>query len=66
MRAGRRVGRPVPLDRLRAQATENVRRLPDGIRALDRPAPYPVVVSEALQRLTEEIRREIREEEKAR
>jgi nicotinate phosphoribosyltransferase len=65
MRAGRRVGRPVPLDRLRAQATENVRRLPDGIRALDRPAPYPVVVSEPLRRLTDELRRAIREEEKA-
>jgi nicotinate phosphoribosyltransferase len=63
MRSGRRLGPPPPLDRLRAQAGENIRRLPEGVRALVAPAAYPVAVSESLRRLTEELRREIREEE---
>lgn len=60
MRAGRRVAPPQPLDRIRARAAEAVRRLPEGLRRLQDPDPYPVVVSDALRRLTEELRREIR------
>ncbi|MBI5498952.1 MAG: nicotinate phosphoribosyltransferase [Deltaproteobacteria bacterium] len=63
MRGGRRVGEPVAIERLRGQAGENVRRLPAGVRALSDPAPYPVAVSEALRRLTDDLRRTIREEE---
>jgi nicotinate phosphoribosyltransferase len=65
MRAGKRIGAPTPVDRLRAVACENVRRLPDAVRALRGPAePYPVVVSDSLRRLTDDLRREIREEDR--
>jgi nicotinate phosphoribosyltransferase len=63
MRAGRRIGTATPIDRLRAQAGENTRRLPENVRRLEDPAPYPVAASEPLRRLTEDLRREIREEE---
>lgn len=63
MRAGRRVAPPQPLDHLRTHAAEAIRRLPEGLRRLRDPTPYPVTVSEALRRLTDELRREIRDAE---
>ncbi|MBP1636621.1 MAG: Nicotinate phosphoribosyltransferase C-terminal domain, partial [Acidobacteria bacterium] len=35
-----------------------VAALPAGVRRLDRPQPYPVVVSEALQALRDRVARE--------
>ena len=63
MRGGRRVGDRVPIERLRGQAGDNVRGLPDGVRALTAPAVFPVTISESLQRLTDDLRRELRERE---
>ncbi|WP_420346348.1 nicotinate phosphoribosyltransferase [Pelagibius sp.] len=57
MRGGRRV-RPLPtLEQLRAHAAAGRARLPAPLRSLDPAEPYPVEVSQALRRLTEEVDR---------
>ena len=57
MRGGRRVG-PLPtLEQLRAHAAAGRARLPALLRSLDPAEPYPVEVSQALRRLTEEVDR---------
>ena len=55
MKDGRRVGAPVPLVRSRQRTLSELARLPDRLRKLA-PAPdYPVVVSEALRQLAENV-----------
>ena len=57
MRGGRRVG-PLPtLEQLRAHAAAGRACLPAPLRSLDPAEPYPVEVSQALRRLTEEVDR---------
>ncbi len=64
MRGGRRVGDRTDLDRIRAAARDNLAGLPEGVRALSAPAPYPVRLSEALADLETTVRREIAERDR--
>ena len=54
MKEGRRTKPSPALADLRARCLERVRALPDEVRRLDDPAPYPVRISERLQRVTDE------------
>jgi len=51
MRDGRRVGPQESLVEARARAAAQLARLPDGLRRLDDPAPYPVRIGSALRAL---------------
>ncbi|CAL1239809.1 nicotinate phosphoribosyltransferase [Candidatus Methylocalor cossyra] len=51
MRHGRRLEPPEPLESLRRRARDQLARLPAPLRAIDRPAPYPVTVSDGLKDL---------------
>jgi nicotinate phosphoribosyltransferase len=58
MRSGKRLHPKIPLAMLRDQTLKNYRRLPTAMTALD-PAPaYPVVISNALQALADQVDRE--------
>jgi nicotinate phosphoribosyltransferase len=59
VRGGKRSGPRIPIDRVRSLSGENVRRLPDPVRRLRSPEPYPVALSEGLERLTREVRDEV-------
>lgn len=50
MRGGRRTGPSEPLSAIRDRARERIARLPDAVRRLVDPEPYPVRVSDALVR----------------
>jgi nicotinate phosphoribosyltransferase len=54
MKDGRRTRRSPPLADLRARCLERVGALPEEVRHLGNPAPYPVRISERLQRATDE------------
>jgi nicotinate phosphoribosyltransferase len=55
MQGGKRL-KPAPtLGEMRARAARDLERLPDPLRRLEPGASYPVEVSEALQRLAEEV-----------
>ena len=58
MSGGRRTEPQPPLATLREACRAAVAALPAGVRRLDRPQPYPVVVSEALQALRDRVARE--------
>jgi nicotinate phosphoribosyltransferase len=49
MRKGERLAEPTPLTDVRAYATNQLGRLPDRLRTLDRCDPYPVIISPLLQ-----------------
>jgi nicotinate phosphoribosyltransferase len=54
MQNGRRVDPPATLDELRARAARELARLPEPQRSLGAGAPYPVQVSESLERIAAE------------
>jgi nicotinate phosphoribosyltransferase len=57
MKGGRRLDPPEPLDTLRERAARQRAALPPRLRAPEPSgAPYPVTVSQALQRETERLR----------
>jgi nicotinate phosphoribosyltransferase len=55
MKDGVRTKPSPPLVELRTRCLERVRALPDEVRRLDDPARYPVLISERLQQLTDEV-----------
>lgn len=57
MRAGRRVGPSEGLDAIRARCADQLAHLPEGVRRLRDPEPYPVEVSQSLRALAAEIDR---------
>ncbi|HXW22658.1 MAG TPA: nicotinate phosphoribosyltransferase [Rhodomicrobium sp.] len=59
MKAGRRIGLAPALADIKARAARDLERLPDPLRRLDPEASYPVTISEALLRLTEETDRRL-------
>jgi nicotinate phosphoribosyltransferase len=59
MKAGRRIGLAPALADIKARAVRDLERLPDPLRRLDPEASYPVTISEALLRLTEETDRRL-------
>jgi nicotinate phosphoribosyltransferase len=61
MREGRRTGAPESLDVIRARAAEELRALPEPLRALEPAPPYAVRVSPALRALAEEADRHVRD-----
>ena len=58
MQKGKRLGKPEPLDEIRARAAAQLARLPAGLTGLD-PAPvsYRVDISPALRQLADEVDR---------
>ncbi|HZP02169.1 MAG TPA: nicotinate phosphoribosyltransferase [Terriglobia bacterium] len=56
MKEGRRLDSPVPLGELRSRTLRNLRRLPNEYKALRSAPAYPVLKSEALERLLESVR----------
>jgi nicotinate phosphoribosyltransferase len=54
MRNGRRVDPPAPLADIRSRAQRELARLPEPLRSLAGGSPYPVQVSDSLQRLAAE------------
>lgn len=59
MRNGRRLAPPEPLPVMRQRATEQLARLPERLRSLDRVAPFEVTVSAALRALAVSMDAEI-------
>jgi nicotinate phosphoribosyltransferase len=57
MRAGRRVGPAEGLDAIRARCADQLAHLPEGVKRLRDPEPYPVEVSRSLHALATEIDR---------
>jgi nicotinate phosphoribosyltransferase len=55
MKDGVRTKPSPPLVELRTRCLERVRALPDEVRRLDDQARYPVLISERLQQLTDEV-----------
>ena len=55
MKDGRRTDPSMPLADIRKRCRERLTELPDEVRRLQDPAPYPVRVSERLQRVTDEL-----------
>jgi nicotinate phosphoribosyltransferase len=53
MRGGRRVAASESLMQIRRRAAQELARLPDSLRRLDAPTPYPVAIAPALQQLAE-------------
>ena len=60
LQAGRRVCDAPAIDTLRRQARHGIEALPRGTRRLRQPDPYRVVISDALARLADEVRRRVR------
>ncbi|MUL36560.1 nicotinate phosphoribosyltransferase [Gloeocapsopsis dulcis] len=56
MQQGKRIQPPETLAQIRDRTTKSVASLPDTVRQLDRPIPFPVEISPALQQLTEKTR----------
>ncbi len=59
MRAGARLGPSPPLDEIRHRARAQLVALPEPLRRLEPGAPYPVVVSESLRRLADDVDRRL-------
>ena len=57
MRRGRRRRAALIMDEIRESALRAVEALPESVLRLDRPADYPVFVSDGLVRLTEDLQR---------
>jgi nicotinate phosphoribosyltransferase len=57
MSGGRRLLPSSRLEEIRQRVHAELSRLPEPLRALDRPAPYPVEISPALRALAEEVDR---------
>ncbi|MFN3745854.1 MAG: nicotinate phosphoribosyltransferase [Hyphomicrobiaceae bacterium] len=55
MRGGRRVVPPVPLAEVRTHAARNLAQLPGSLRRLEADALFPVEISDALRRYTENV-----------
>ena len=55
MKGGDRLTESETLDTIRGRTKTNVAKLPEGIKQLTNPAPYPVKISEQLQNLTDEV-----------
>jgi len=51
LRSGKRLDPPKPLSALRERAADQLARLPDKLRTLDRAAPFEVKVADALRSL---------------
>lgn len=65
MAAGRRLRRTPTLEKIRERAARELERLPEPLRQLQVMPPYPVEVSDALQRLSEETDRRLAAQEQA-
>jgi nicotinate phosphoribosyltransferase len=59
MREGRRIGAAQTLAQGRERVARELERLPAPLRGLDRAAPYPVTVGDALKRLAAEVDRRL-------
>lgn len=59
MANGKRLMPEETLATIRQRTQQNVAQLPEAVKRLDRPDPYPVVISEALQQLTEQINQQL-------
>ena len=59
MREGRRIGAAQTLAQGRERVARELERLPTPLRGLDRAAPYPVTVGDALKRLAAEVDRRV-------
>jgi nicotinate phosphoribosyltransferase len=59
MRNGRRLGPSPPLAEVRERAAAAVASLPEGVKDLDHPEPYPVEVTAALRALADAVDREV-------
>jgi nicotinate phosphoribosyltransferase len=59
MRDGRRIGPAQTLAQGRERVARELERLPTPLRELDRAAPYPVAVGDALKRLAAEVDRRV-------
>jgi len=57
MREGKRLAPPEDLATIRERLAGQLERLPEGVKRLRDPAPYPVRISEALKDLAEEVDR---------
>jgi nicotinate phosphoribosyltransferase len=55
MRRGRRIAPPEPLIESRARALRELKRLPDALKQLQHAPEYPVVVSETLKGLAQQV-----------
>jgi len=55
MRDGRRLYPPPPLSEIRAYAAQELETLQQELRALGNDPPYPISISEPLQRLADDI-----------
>jgi nicotinate phosphoribosyltransferase len=55
MRGGRRLQAPEPLEEARQRLREQLGRLPEELKSLDAPAAYPVLISDGLRRLAEQL-----------
>jgi nicotinate phosphoribosyltransferase len=58
-RKGKLVYKLPKLERIRERAMAELRKLPERHKRLRNPAPYPVRISPALKRLTQELRKAI-------
>jgi nicotinate phosphoribosyltransferase len=55
MEQGRRLTAPVPLKQSRDRALDQLKKLPDGLKRLERAPAYPVRVSEAIRFLARDV-----------
>jgi nicotinate phosphoribosyltransferase len=55
MRGGQRVSPGIPLERLREQALDQIRRLPQSHLTIERAPEYPVTVADAIRNLAREV-----------
>ena len=55
MQAGRRVAPAVPLAQSRQRTLDELKRLPQSLKRLERGPDYPVIVAESVQRLASEV-----------
>jgi nicotinate phosphoribosyltransferase len=55
MEQGRRLTAPVPLKQSRERALDQLKKLPDGLKRLERAPAYPVRVSEAIRFLARDV-----------
>ncbi len=59
MRGGRRTGGPLPLREIRERTLHQLSMLPEGLKTLARPSPYPVTISPALKRLRKSMEKKL-------
>lgn len=59
MRGGRRTGGPLPLREIRERTLQQLSLLPEDLKTLARPSPYPVTISPELKRLRESMEKKL-------